>query len=159
MYKFKIRSAGLADMDAIYKINQNVLGSGIPYSVLKNVYRRILMDTEQTVYVITHSNNVVGYIHAGLVHNFVEEVYTGIFSMGVYDYFCRRGGGSLLLNTVCKWSVQMFSQRIKVIPVSCSESCDCGGFFDKNGFCRGSCGILEKNLDMKGNYCYERMYT
>lgn len=159
MYVFQLRAAELADLDAIYGINQKVLGANMPYAALKSVFGDILMDSEQTVYVISNSGHITGYIHAALVHNFIEEVYTEIVSMGSYEYYRGKGGGTLLLNTVCKWSVQMFSRRIKAFPEGCSDRCNYGDFFVKNGFCRNSCGVFEKNLDLKGNYDYERVYT
>lgn len=154
MFKYTIRPAGVKDFTAVYKMNQRLLGSTLPKSDAERVYRSTLMDADQTVLVIIHSGNAVGYIHARQVINLLGEMYTEIVSIAVYDYYIGRNACTELVNAVVKWSAQMLSSSVLIYSYSdeLKEKLLDIGF-------RENRGGLEKNIISGRKNHYERMYT
>ncbi|MBD5129184.1 MAG: hypothetical protein HDT43_04595, partial [Ruminococcaceae bacterium] len=145
-----IRPAGVADFTAVYKMNERLLGSVIPKSIAETVYRSAITDAAQTVLVIMHSGNAVGYIHARQVADLLGAMHTEIVSIAVYDYYINRSAYTELVNAVLKWSAQMLSSSVRI----------CGGLKEQLldiGFCENGC--LEKNIMVERKDHYERMYT
>ena len=154
MFKYRIRPAGVKDFAAVYKMNERLLGSTITKNDAERVYRSTLMDADQTVLVIIHSGNAVGYIHARQVTNLLGEMYTEIASIAVYDYYVSRNACTELVNAVVKWSAQMLSSSVLIYSYSdeLKEKLLDIGF-------RENRGGLEKIIISERKKYYERMYT
>lgn len=155
MFRYKVRPAGVADFTAVYKMNERLLGSKLPKRDAERAYRNTLMDADQTVMVIIHSGNAVGYIHARQITNLLGEMYTEIIGIAVYDYYADKNACTELVNAVVKWSAQMLSSSVRINAYS-------GGLKEKLlniGFRENERGGLEKIITSERKNNYERMYT
>lgn len=135
MFCYTVRPAGIADARCVYKMNR-LLGSELSEEQSEKSFRNILNDSEQTVLLIIHSGNAVGYIHARQVNNLYEETHTHIVSLAVYEYYRDKNAADVLVKAAEQWSRQMLSAFVRSY---CAEL--------KNfGYRESAPGRLEKTL-------------
>ncbi|MDE7362558.1 MAG: hypothetical protein K2N38_11570 [Oscillospiraceae bacterium] len=113
MFGYTVRPAGIADVQYVYRMNTKLLGSALSEKQSEKAFRSILFDAEQTVLLVIHSGNAVGYIHAQQVNNLYEEMHTRIVSFAVYEYYLDKKAVDELVKAVEQWSRQMLSAFVR----------------------------------------------
>lgn len=113
MFDYTIRPAGVADAQYVYRMNVKLLGSALSEEQTEKAFRDILSDAEQTILLIVHSGNAVGYIHARQVNNLYEETHTEIVSFAAYEYYRDKNAVGELVKAAEQWSRQMLSSFVR----------------------------------------------
>ncbi len=155
MFKFKVRPASVADFAAVYRMNERISGKSVPKKEAEKAYGNTLMDAAQAVFVIIHSGNAVGYIHAIQIIGLLGEMHTEILDIVLYDYYVDKNACTELVNAVLKWSEQMLSESVHINTASDvikQQLLD-------NGFCGSDRRGLDKITLSERKNIYERMYT
>lgn len=150
-----MRPASVADFAAVYRMNERISGISIPKKEAERAYKNTLTDAAQAVYVIIHSGNAVGYIHAIQVTSLLGEMHTEISDIVVYDYYVDKNAYTELVNAVLKWSEQMLS---KSVLINTASNVIWRQLLD-NGFCGSDRKGLDKIILSERKNIYERMYT
>lgn len=113
MFGYTVRPAGIADAQYVYRMNVRLLGSALSEEQTERAFRSILLDAEQTILLIIHSGNAVGYIHVRQVNNLYEETHTEIVSFAAYEYYRDKNAVSELVKAAEQWSRQMLSAFVR----------------------------------------------
>lgn len=121
MLRYKVRPAGIADAKYVYKMNVRLNGTSLTETQSKGIFRDIIIDADQTILLIIHSGNAVGYIHARQVNNLIDARHTEIVSFAVYEYYRERNALRELVNAVEQWSRQMLSLFVRSDRIELKE--------------------------------------
>ena len=144
MFQFTVQAAKHKNVDAVCRISNTVLNSGLPHESLKKLYFDIIQDVEQIIMIAVNSGHTVGFAHARRVKDLVCGCYAELVTIALLPYYQRRGGGTSLMFGIEQWSRQMLTGDLRCFPKTDDPAVD--RLLEGCGYIQNSSGVFEKTL-------------
>lgn len=130
--QFTVREAGVADAEAIQKLNRIEMGYDFPVDKTIAALCKILGKDSDKIFVAVIDDKVVGYIHANDYELLYQPSMKNIMGIAVDSEYRNKGIGKALLNSVEEWARQ--SGAVGVRLVSGMTRIDAHKFYRRCGY-------------------------
>lgn len=111
----EIRECILSDANDIYLLNKEEMGYDFSLEQTKEKLNKLLMSTQDRIFVAVINQHIVGYVHACDYDVIYMDHLKNIMGIAVSQQYQHRGIGKQLLEEVEKWAIKTGASGVRLV--------------------------------------------